>query len=341
MDALWITKKLEAIKNLEKELVEKSIIANETRTSEISQKIAYLKKETQKFIKLQKEIDELLEFINLGEYSFELEKEVSNLQTKLKELELESFLKGKYDKGNAILSIYAGQGGIDAEDWVRILYHMYQKFARNKNWQLALLDSQPNDQGGFKHISFLIKGEYSYGLLKNEAGVHRLIRISPFSPQKLRHTSFALVEVLPEFKESSEFKIDPDQIHFEFKRASGSGGQNVNMRETAVRVVHIPTGLAASSQVERYQARNKEMALKLLYSKLLHLREIEHIKEIDQLKTKARASWGNQIRTYVFDPYKQVKDHRTKLQIKNLEEVLEGGIEEFINAMLIKKLNRI
>ncbi len=235
-------------------------------------------------------------------------------------------LTGKYDKNNAHLTIYAGAGGDDAKDWANMLFSMYIKYAQKREWKVVVSDDRAME----------IKGEYVYGNLKKETGVHRLVRISPFSAKKLRHTSFALVEIVPELPEMDErnFQIPPEDLKVEMSRSSGPGGQNVNKRETAVRIVHLPTGISAASQVERSQVQNKERALKVLKAKLFQLMEQKQEKELKNLKTKVTPEWGNQIRSYVLHPYQLVKDHRTKIEHHNPDAVLDGELDKFIEAEL-------
>jgi len=249
---------------------------------------------------------------------------------------------GRYDKGNAVLTIYSGAGGDDAEDWTRMLFEMYQKFCQKRGWELKILHEHRNDFAGVKNISFEIKGKALprgkagvYGILKGENGVHRLVRVSPFSPKKLRHTSFAMVEVLPEFDKNieKEIEIKPEDLKIDFFRSSGAGGQNVNKRETAVRITHLPSGLTATCQSERQQERNKEKALRILYGRLYQQKlnqMVEEKKEIRGEVKKSMAEWGRQIRSYVLHPYKLVKDHRTGVETSDVEGVLEGELDEFI-----------
>lgn len=273
-----------------------------------------------------------------------LKKETELIKKGLRELEISQLLNGKYDGKSAIISISAGVGGQDAEDWAAMLTEMYTRFANKKNWKVKTIDeSYGNFQSKtglipVKHITFEISGSYVYGYLKNEAGVHRLVRISPFSPKKLRHTSFALVEVLPEISEIEEKNIvfNPEDIRVEMFRSSGPGGQNVNRRETAVRVVHLPTGIAVASQVERSQARNREQAMKLLRAKLFKIMEQSRVKELKELKGKRIVpEWGSQIRSYVLHPYKLVKDHRTRVETAQVENVLNGDLDKFIEAEIM------
>jgi len=240
----------------------------------------------------------------------------------------------KYDKGDAVLSIYSGAGGEDAEDWARILFEMYQKFSERNNWELKILHEHRNDTGGLKNITFELNGKGVYGELKGEMGVHRLVRQSPFSAKKLRHTSFALVEVLPRLVREPEIEINDEDLEIDFARSSGPGGQNVNKRETAVRIKHKPTGVSVHVDSERSQQRNREKAIELLHSKLFRLYKQYKKEEIEQLKLskKAEPEWGNQIRSYVFHPYKMVKDHRTNVETSDVDEVLDGGLDGFIEA---------
>jgi len=235
-------------------------------------------------------------------------------------------LTGKYDKGHAHISIFPGVGGEDAKDWANMILKMYIKYAQKRNWKVSLVDERAID----------VRGEYAYGALKKEAGVHRLVRISPFDSKQLRHTSFALVEVLPELPELElkNLEIPPEDLRVEFSRSSGPGGQNVNKRETAVRVVHLPTGLSAASQSERSQPQNREKALTLLKTKLSHLMQERQEKELKNLRTPVKPEWGNQIRSYVLHPYQQVKDHRTNVVSHQPDKVLNGDLDKFIEAEL-------
>lgn len=235
-------------------------------------------------------------------------------------------LSGKYDQGHAHISVFPGVGGDDAKDWADMLVKMYIKYAQKRGWKISVIDDRAID----------IKGEYAYGSLKNEQGVHRLVRISPFDVKKLRHTSFALVEVLPEFQdlELKNLAIPPEDLKVEMSRSSGPGGQNVNKRETAVRIVHLPTGLSAACQVERSQGQNRERAMALLKAKLFKLMQEKQEKEIKNLRTPVKPEWGNQIRSYVLHPYQQVKDHRTGAVSHQPEKVLDGDLDKFTEAEL-------
>lgn len=235
----------------------------------------------------------------------------------------------EYAKNKALLNIYAGAGGVDAQDWASMLFRMYQRYALGKGWSFVVLHHSLGEQGGTKSVSVEMRGDNAYDVLKNESGVHRLVRISPFSAKKLRHTSFAMVEILPEIV-TTEFKLNLNDLRFETFRSSGPGGQNVNKLETAVRVTHIPTGTSVAVQSERSQAQNKEKALQVLYSKLIQRMESERAKEISELKPHVSIEWGSQIRSYVLHPYQMVKDHRTGVKSSQPDKVLGGDLEKFI-----------
>lgn len=246
---------------------------------------------------------------------------------------------GKYDKGDAVITIYSGAGGDDAEDFSAMLFTMYQKYAEKKGFQAFIIHENKNDHDGFRNVTFELKGRAgglgAYGILKNESGVHRLVRISPFNSKKLRHTSFSLVEVIPKFeKHDLEVTIPESELSIEFARSSGPGGQNVNKRETAVRIVHTPTGLAVHADGERTQEANRDRAMALLKGKLYRLREEEQKAEESRMyiSKSTDIEWGNQIRSYVLHPYKMVKDHRTDVETAQVDDVLEGELDEFIEA---------
>lgn len=257
-----------------------------------------------------------------------------SLESRFNKLELQTFLSGKYDKNNALLTISAGVGGRDAQDWASMLLRMYSRYCDYRGWNVAVLHESLGEEGGIKSATLEIKGSYAYGYLKNEAGVHRLVRISPFSPNKLRHTSFAALEVLPEI-DAKDVEIKSDDLRVDTYRSSGAGGQNVNKRETAVRITHLPTGIAVAVQTERSQPQNRDKAMQILASKLHTLQIKEEEGELAKVKKiKKSAEWGAQIRSYVFHPYQMVKDHRTNYETSQIEKVLNGDLDEFIEAEL-------
>lgn len=283
---------------------------------------------------IQKEIDEIEKVMQNPDFWGD---KVSAQKVVQKHQELKDELEGqgKYDKKEAIITLFSGAGGDDAEDFSRMLLDMYFKYADSKNFSTSIIHENKNDHGGYRNITFAIEGKGAYGILKNESGVHRLVRISPFNAKKMRHTSFSLVEVVPKFdKTDADISIPEEDLDISFTKSSGPGGQNVNKRETAVRVVHVPTGLSSHSEAERSQAQNRERALEILRGKVYRKQEKDRIaKERGLYVSKTtEIEWGNQIRSYVLHPYKMVKDHRTNVETQNVEDVLDGEIKLFLEA---------
>lgn len=253
----------------------------------------------------------------------------------LENLRLKTLLDGEYDSGNAIISVHAGSGGTDAQDWAEMLLRMYTRWAEAKKYKARMLDYQDDSEGGIKSATLLIEGENAYGYLKNEKGVHRLVRISPYDSSGRRHTSFASLDVMPEIDDSITVDIDPGDLRIDTFRASGAGGQHVNKTDSAIRITHIPTNIVVSCQNERSQHQNKETAMKVLFSKLMELKEREHKASLAELKGDfSQITWGSQIRSYVFHPYSMVKDHRTGAEVGNVHAVMDGEIDFFINEKL-------
>lgn len=281
------------------------------------------------------EINSLKEKLNtMGELeqSEEAEKELAKIEKKFKSLNILLRFSGSHDRDNAVLNIYSGAGGVDAQDWAGILLKMYQKFVENRGWSSKILDQSFGAERGIKSASLEISGSYAFGYLKNESGVHRLVRVSPFSAKGLRHTSFALVEVLPEIRENEAVKIEPGDLKIETFKSSGPGGQHMQKTESAVRITHNPTGLVVSIQSERSQSQNRQKAMQILESRLVQKMEEAKVKKISELKPELASGieWGNQIRSYVLNPYKMVKDHRSGTETTKVDEVLGGDLDIFI-----------
>ena len=293
-----------------------------------------------RYEKLATEVEDeevLIDFVESGETSFENEliEKQRTLKYDIEEFEVNLLLDGEYDMNNAIVTIHSGAGGTEACDWADMLYRMYLRWCNLKNYKVSELDFMEGDSVGVKSVTFLVEGINAYGYLKSEKGVHRLVRISPFDANKKRHTSFASVEVVPEVDDNVEVEINPADIRIDTYRASGAGGQHVNMTDSAVRITHFPTGVVVTCQKERSQLSNRETAMKMLKSKLL---EIELKKKEEEMKKiqgeQTDIGWGNQIRSYVFQPYALVKDHRTNTEIGNVKAVMDGSIDDFINSYL-------
>jgi len=303
--------------------------------------LAELKGEVERWRTLDERVSELLELADLAieekesSLAEEISAEAERLSSQFDELEFQLLLSGDYEKRNAFLAVHAGAGGTEAQDWAEMLLRMYLRWAERHGYQAEVLESSPGEEAGIKSALIRISGDYAYGYLKSERGVHRLVRLSPFDFSHGRHTSFALVEVLPEVERDVEVTINPDDLKIEFFRASGPGGQHVQKTSTAVRITHLPTGLVATCQNERSQYQNKEMALKVLRSRLLELELAKRAEEQAKLKGEhVAAGWGNQIRSYVLHPYKMVKDHRTGYETSDPASVLDGELDEFIKAYL-------
>ena len=270
----------------------------------------------------------------------ETKQSLSSLSDSLEKTILSTLLTGEYDESNAILTFHSGAGGTEAQDWVLMLYRMYTRWAESHGYQYKVLDYLDGDEAGIKSASIIIEGYNAYGYLKSEAGVHRLVRISPFDSSGRRHTSFASIEVMPEISDDSELEIKPDELRIDTYRSGGAGGQHVNKTDSAVRITHIPSGVVVACQNERSQHQNKEFAMKLLRAKLAEIKEREHLEKIEDIKgVQNQIAWGSQIRSYVFMPYTMVKDHRTGHEVGNVNAVMDGDLDGFIFAYLKAKSN--
>jgi peptide chain release factor 2 len=312
---------------------------NQTEAQSVMRQLAELKKVVSKWREAEKKVADAAELLTLAEEDASLEPEVeSELATvaaRLEELELETAFSSEYDARNAILSIHAGAGGTESQDWVEMLMRMYLRWAERHGYEAEILDTTPGDEAGIKSVTLSISGDYACGYLKSEHGVHRLVRLSPFDADHARHTSFALVEVMPEAEGDVDVRIGPDDLKVDVFRSSGPGGQHMQKTSTAVRLTHLPTGQVVTCQSERSQHQNKEIALRILQSRLLEMELVKRAEARAKLKGKRiSAGWGNQIRSYVLHPYKMVKDHRTDYQASDTTAVLDGELDGFIQAYL-------
>ena len=300
--------------------------------------LAELRSEIEQWRKLEKKITDTLELAQLEDPSLqqELEAESALIQDELKKVELSTLLGGKYDRGNALLTINTGEGGTDAQDWAAMLERMYLRWAERRGFSAEILDSTEGEEAGIKTVSIAVNGPYAYGYLRAEKGVHRLVRLSPYDSAHRRHTSFAQVEVLPEAaSEDPLVVIDPDDLKVDIYKSSGAGGQNVQKNATAIRITHVPTGITVSCQNERSQMQNRENAMRVLRSRLLDLAQQAQDKHLADLRgVYQKAEWGSQIRSYVLHPYQMVKDHRTEFEVGNSQSVLDGDLDGFIEAFL-------
>jgi peptide chain release factor 2 len=295
------------------------------------------------YITLSKSYDDLTTLIDMiadeedDSYAEEVITDLTALEKQYAEEKISVMLSGQYDANNAILSIHPGAGGTEAQDWAEMLYRMYCRFAERHKFKVKVLDYLDGEEAGIKNVSILISGENAYGHLKSESGVHRLVRISPFDSSGRRHTSFACVDVMPEFNDEEDIEINDADLKIEAHRSSGAGGQHINKTDSAIRIIHIPTGIVVGCQTERSQVQNRETAMRMLKSKLLEIKEREHLATVADIKgEKVNIEWGSQIRSYVFMPYTLVKDNRTDYETGNISAVMDGEIDGFINAYLAK-----
>jgi len=332
--------KEEELKELEDIMGQSDFWNDQKRAKEISKKAQRIRKIIDDMKEIEEQFGDLEAGIELSEEDpsmMEMVNElIEDIEKRVRNFELELLLNGKFDANNAYLTIHPGAGGTESQDWASMLLRMYMRWAERKGFSVELVDYQPGDEAGIKSATLYIKGEFAYGYLKYEKGVHRLVRISPFDANKRRHTSFASVNVMPELEDEIDIEINPDDLRIDTYRASGAGGQYVNKTESAIRITHIPTGIVVTCQTERSQLQNKETAMKVLKARLYQLELEKRQKEIQEIQGELKdISWGNQIRSYVFQPYTMVKDHRTNVETGNIEAVMDGDIDIFIEAELI------
>ncbi len=318
-------------------------------SQKVLRRISRLKDRIAAYESLKNSFDDIEMMIELSDEEGDLElfqecrDNVDEFIAELERHTLSTMLTGEYDSNNAILTFHAGAGGTEAQDWAQMLVRMYMRWGESKGFKCSMIDFLDGDEAGLKSAVLLIEGENAYGYLRSESGVHRLVRVSPFDASGRRHTSFASLEVMPEIDDTIEVNINPDDLKIDAFRASGAGGQKVNKTSSAIRITHIPTGLVTSSQVERSQHQNREVALRMLKSKLIEIKEREHLDKIEDIKgVQKEIGWGSQIRSYVFMPYTLAKDHRTGFEVGNINSVMDGGIDGFINAYLkMESLNNL
>lgn len=336
-----ISKLEDELKELEKQTTEADFWSDSKKLSVVLGKIKSIKSKCENYRKIEKELRNLIEISELlkieldDEMVKEVTKNTKNLVKEIEKLEIATLFSGKYDNMNAIVTIHPGAGGTESQDWAEMLYRMYNRWAMQNDFSIKELDYLEGEEAGLKSVTFEVLGENAYGYMKCEKGVHRLVRISPFDSGGRRHTSFASVEVLPEITDDIEIEINPDDLRVDTYRASGAGGQHINKTSSAVRITHIPTNTVVACQSERSQIQNRETAMKMLKSKLINLKEREQKEKIEDLKgIQMDIAWGSQIRSYVFCPYTLVKDHRTNYEVGNVQAVMDGDLNEFMDAYL-------
>ncbi len=310
-------------------------------SQKVLQKIKQLKHKVESYDKLHGQWEDLMTLVELGNEEEDLsvldevKSGLKDLQSNVESMTLQTLLSGEYDANNAILTLHAGAGGTEAQDWAEMLFRMYSRWAEKSGYDVTVLDILEGDEAGIKSVTFRVAGINAYGYCKAEKGVHRLVRISPFDASGRRHTSFASLEVIPEIEDDNSIEIAPEDIRIDTYRASGAGGQHINKTDSAIRITHFPTGIVVSCQNERSQHKNKDMAMKMLKSKLIELKEQEKLEKMEGIKGEQKEiAWGSQIRSYVFHPYNLVKDHRTGYEMGNIGAVMDGELDGFINAYL-------
>ncbi|MDD2521531.1 MAG: peptide chain release factor 2 [Anaerolineaceae bacterium] len=340
LEHLDLPQKSEELTKLHKQSEESGFWDDPTVAQSVMKRIAYLEDQIEEWTSLQTQVEGLSPLWELddGSLTMEINQQVDVMEEVMAKKEISLLLSGRYDHGNAILAIHAGAGGTDSQDWAGMLERMYLRWAENSGYKTEVLDRTVGEEAGIKSVTISVTGDLAYGYLKAEKGVHRLVRLSPFDAAHRRHTSFALVEVLPEIEGNDDIVIRPEDIEIEVYKSSGAGGQNVQKNMTAVRIIHLATGLVVTCQNERSQTQNRESALKVLRARLFEIQQQEHADQISDLKGEfKKVEWGSQIRSYVLHPYQMVKDHRTDYETGNTQAVLDGNLDGFIEAYLRMK----
>ena len=342
--ALGLKEMSEEVKTLEAQTADENFWGDLGNSQKVLQRISMLKNKIKAYDDLKSAFDDALVMIELSDEEGDLDllddcrESVENVEKELEKQTLATLLSGEYDSKNAILTFHAGAGGTEAQDWCQMLFRMYGQWASKHGYKFTTVDFLDGDEAGLKSATVVVEGENAYGYLKSEMGVHRLVRVSPFDASGRRHTSFASLEVMPEIDDTIEVDLREEDIKMEVYRASGAGGQKVNKTSSAVRLIHIPTGIVVSCQVERSQHQNREVCMRMLKSKLIEIKEREHLDKIEDIKgDQKEIGWGSQIRSYVFMPYTLAKDHRTGFEMGNINAVMDGDIDGFIYAYLKKQ----
>ncbi len=332
------------LSKLEKQAADPALWSDKQAALGVMKRLADLRSEVENWKSIQSRVNDALELAQLGDEDLleELQPEIEAIENEISRREFQAMLSGPYDRGNALLTINAGAGGTDSQDWSAMLQRMYQRWAEARGFETEMLDYTEGEVAGIKSVTMAVNGRYAYGYLRSEKGVHRLVRLSPFDSNNRRHTSFTQVEVLPQVENDAEIEINANDLRIDTYRSSGAGGQNVQKNDTAVRITHIPTGIVASCQNERSQTQNRENAMRVLRARLLELKLQEQERQLAELRGEfQKIEWGSQIRSYVLHPYQMVKDHRTNHEEGNAQAVLDGNLDDFIQSYLRQNVGAV
>ncbi len=335
-------RKEQELSKLENDSEQNDFWNDASAAQKVMKRLAALREEVTDWRQINQAVNDSFELAQLGDESLrdELENELTRIKAEIDQREFDLMLNGKFDRGNALLAIHAGAGGVEAQDWADMLLRMFLRWTENKGFKTEILDSSPGEEAGIKSVTVSVEGKFAFGYMRSEKGVHRLVRLSPYDAAHRRHTSFALVEILPQFEDDSEVDISPDDLKIDVYRSSGAGGQNVQKNSTAIRITHLPTGLVVTCQNERSQTQNRESAMKVLRGRLFEIKMQEQADQIAEMRGEySKAEWGSQIRSYVLHPYQMVKDHRTDYEVGNAQGVLNGNLDGFMEAYLRARLS--